>query len=599
VRFGSFEILEEVARGGMGVVYRARWSDIQQVVALKIMLQPSETRALRFVREARALEALDHPNVVKVHGVGVLQGVPWIAMELLEGESLQARLDRAGAWEPVAAARLVAELADAIQHCHDRGILHRDLKPDNVILSGLRGVLVDFGLVKELGRLGETERLSQTGALLGTPGYCSPEHLRGDSAAVGAASDIYGLGAILYGLLTREAPVRGATFLEVVMRTETHRPDPTRTALDAVCLRCLEKDPAARFASAAELALALRGDWANTPPQTGLPGRLAVSLFVLVIPLGIWLALAEPNSDSRSLAVSPGDSVAAASPTLPRLQPSASASPLPIRPAITGEALRRSRLLYNRGNKRSSEGDRVGALADYSEAIQIDPDYVKAYYNRAVERREGGDHDGAIADNTKAIELDPSHADAFYNRGCSKLALRDYEGSEADFSRAVELEPDDSRHYNNRAFVRLRLGDYQGCLADSTRSLALDPKNASALYNRAHVRRLLKDFEGAIADCTEWLSLSKGPQATRARVFHTRGLIKGQSGDRAGALEDFGEAIRLAPTFARAYGDRGTLLRAQGKHRLAARDLERFRELAPEVAKTLGFDLDAYLAEHR
>ena len=214
-RFGDYELLEELAIGGMGVVYKARQVSLNRLVALKLIsagefARKSDLR--RFQAEAETVADLDHPNIVSIYEVGEHKGYHFFSMKLIEGGNLAAHLDRYAS-DPRAAARLVATLAHALHHVHQRGVLHRDLKPSNILLDSRGEPLVaDFGLAK---RLDNTTDMTATGAIVGTPPYFAPELTLGRKGAVTTATDVYGLGAILYALLTGRCAVPGRLALGV------------------------------------------------------------------------------------------------------------------------------------------------------------------------------------------------------------------------------------------------------------------------------------------------------------------------------------------------------------------------------------------------
>jgi serine/threonine-protein kinase len=254
-----------LGRGGMGVVYRARHLRLNRPVALKMLLAGDSARPAaraRFQREAEAVAGLRHANIVQVYDVGDQDGRPYFTMELVEGGSLAEKLT--GVPQPAReAASLVAVLAEAVGAAHQGGILHRDLKPANVLLTADGTPKVsDFGLAR---RLESGERLTQSGAVLGTPSYMAPEQARGRVQALGPAVDVYALGAILYELVTGRPPFRGETAADTVLQVISQEPVPPSRLnakvprdLETICLKCLHKEPPRRYASAAALAEDLR-----------------------------------------------------------------------------------------------------------------------------------------------------------------------------------------------------------------------------------------------------------------------------------------------------------------------------------------------------
>jgi formylglycine-generating enzyme required for sulfatase activity len=316
-RLGAYEIEGELGRGGMGVVYVARDTVLGRRVAIKRMLASSQSMLTRFEREVHALGALQHPNIVTVHEAGQLRGDPYVVLELVEGQSLAHRLRSDGPLPDEEAARLLLDLARAVQYAHRAGFLHRDLKPANVLLDGAgRPKITDFGAARLLDP--ERERLTRTGDMIGTPAYMPPEQVDGQQDQVDERADVYALGATLYHVLCGQAPFGGdgQSPLNVVHAILTRMPPPPSSlqpqvnpALDAICLRCLAKDRERRYpdcgALAADLERFLAGEdvvaiGAGRSPRPWLLGLAAASLAILLLAGGVVLGLRDLQDESPS-----------------------------------------------------------------------------------------------------------------------------------------------------------------------------------------------------------------------------------------------------------------------------------------------------------
>ena len=276
-RFGDYDLLNELGRGGMGVVYRARQRSLNREVALKMIpfgALAGEEALRRFRAEAVAAAQLQHPHIVAIHEVGENAGQHFFSMELVRGGTLADRL-RHGPVPLSEAATLLQKVARAVHYAHEQGILHRDLKPANILLDSTgQPRVTDFGLAK---RLDSDATLTLTGQVLGSPNYMAPEQAAGGRGTVGPRSDLYALGAVLYHVLTGRPPFQAdgiEALLEQVFNQEPVAPRLLNPSvprdLETVCLKCLEKDPARRYASAAELADDL-GRWLQGEPVKARP----------------------------------------------------------------------------------------------------------------------------------------------------------------------------------------------------------------------------------------------------------------------------------------------------------------------------------------
>ncbi len=278
--FGDYELQRVLGEGGMGIVYKARQLSLNRPVALKMIKAARFASAddlRRFHNEAEAVARLDHPNIVPIFEVGAFEDQHYFSMKLIGGESLDKRL-KDYIIDPRRAAALMSVTGAAIHHAHQRGILHRDLKPANILIDADGSPHVtDFGLAKRVD--GDSE-LTRSGAILGTPAYMAPEQASGKRGAVTTATDVYGLGAVLYAMLTGGAPFGGDSVIDTLQQVRERTPEsPTKRNwrvprdLDVICLKCLEKDPRRRYSSADVLAEDLKRWLAGEPIAARAAGR--------------------------------------------------------------------------------------------------------------------------------------------------------------------------------------------------------------------------------------------------------------------------------------------------------------------------------------
>jgi serine/threonine protein kinase len=457
----GYEILEELARGGMGVVYRARQKGLNRIVALKMILSGAHAgpgEIARFRIEAEAVARLQHPHIVQIHQVGEVRGLPFFSLEFIDGGSLDDKL--AGVpQQPRAAAELVAILAEAMQHAHEHGIIHRDLKPANVLLSsvgagsefstphketpgpgyGIRTTeyglpkISDFGLAKPVS--GESG-LTRTGVIVGTPSYMAPE--QANNGRIGPAADIYALGAILYEMLTGRPPFRAALAVETIRQVIDEEPvAPSRLQpklpvdLETICLKCLEKDAGKRYPSALALAEDLHHFLADEPIRArpisrvrrlvkwtrrrpALAGLVSVSSVALVVLAGVIAVSAVSLKQQRDFAFAQRDLAATAKEDADRQRQRAERNFERARAAVdqmltrVGDQKLKNVPLMEQLQRDLLE-DALEFNQQFLEERATDPsvrkETVHAYLRAANIRSMLGHHDQAVAAYREAIQL--------------------------------------------------------------------------------------------------------------------------------------------------------------------------------------------------
>lgn len=587
---GPYRLERELARGGMGVVYRAI-APGGEAVALKVILAGGDPELpVRFRREAEALARLNHPGILRVREHGLAQGKPYMVLDLLEGPTLEEQVKLHG---PLSAARvreLGRHVAEALAYAHARGVVHRDLKPENVILRGERPVLVDFGLVRMLGL--DQSRLTETGAILGTPSYMAPEQAEG-LGDVGPGADVYGLGATLYFLATGRAPFEAGhglfALLQDVLSLAPTPPCALRPGLDpaleTVILRCLEKHPSQRYSSAIALERALGGaDDAQVLPQGRRSPALALSLALglAVLALGalgatVWLESARDPSD----------------------------------PVVAGPSAVDLDAQLERVRVSLEAGDLEQGLRGAEAALAVDPDAVPALLCRAEALTRLRRFPEAVAAADRLLRVDPEHPQGHHLRGTALLEERRFEEGLASLERALELEPGLAEAHATRGIVLFELGRpdealraakeaaelatdsaqaafvYGRILANAgrqkealealSRSIELDPTVGAAWLERGKLHVAGKRYGDAIHD----LDRAVESNPTAPDVFSNRALAHAHLDDVTAALEDLGSAIALDPGNAQLHAVRGELQTRLRRLPEAIADFSRAVELSP------------------
>lgn len=485
-RLGDYELLQEVGRGGMGVVFRARQTSLDRVVALKLMhqvLNEDGEHAARFLREARVAASLRHPGIVAIYDLGRLGGVPFFTMELVEGSSLEGLLDD-GPVAPARAAELVMIVAQSIAYAHEHGVVHRDLKPSNVLLDlDGRPKLADFGLAKDLSAQA-TRGSTRPGFLIGTPAHMAPEQAAGDTSGQPAV-DIYGLGALLYHLVTGCVPHTAAT-LEAIVRQiieETPLAPGTLVAdlpapIEAIAMRCLAKRPADRYGSAREVAAELERFLSGQPVHAMGEGASRMTFFLEAAnprlrAYDLFLQAQRQHDEHGLVADSMAEVESQLSDAL-RLDP----------------RLARAHLLLCEIH-----------LAHYFVGYDPSPSRL-----RAAEQALGA----AEALGAEATELMRMRGFFLY------WGRRDNVAAARAFEHAVRAMPNSADAIYNLALVHRRAGRWQRALAGFARAQELDPRNPRIAREAAYTLEMIRDYPAALKVFRLQLALSPGDPALLA-----------------------------------------------------------------------------------
>ncbi|MBV9154852.1 MAG: protein kinase [Acidobacteriaceae bacterium] len=528
-----YDLIEEIGRGGMGVVYRALQHGSQRQVAVKMVLaeQTATPEILeRFRAEGEAIAALDHPHILPIYEMGEMDGAPFFSMRLATGGTLREHVSEFHR-QPRAAAQLVAKIARALHHAHEHGILHRDLKPGNVLLDGVtrEPFVCDFGLAKWLDR---ASHLTVATSALGTPHYMSPEQATGDSNQLTPAADVYSLGVILYELLTGRLPFAGDTLLETLRLAESTPPPAPRSFevsiprdLELICLKCLAKEPAGRYRSAAMLAEDLER-WLKGHPVLARPAGpiergwrwtkrnplvAALSGALLIVPLSLFIALLG----------------------FQRAQPS-----------HFTEAVRKQNFeaqsLYLQGvffsNKSTEEGLRQG-LDFFQRSLEKDPTSARSWAGIArawnwladayVSPAEAYPHVKFAAE--KALALDAENAEAHLWMGQAKRVLDwDFKGFRNELDRAQRLDPNSATVHIFLALDEIAQGNTELAVAHLKEAIRLDPLSPSVSHCAAIEYMYVGHLDEAIDESRRTLKLDPNyiyRTPTLADIYREKGMF--------------------------------------------------------------------------
>ena len=635
---GRYEILSVLGSGGMAVVYRARQTDLDRTVALKILppeLSLDRSYIARFMQEARSAAALEHPHIVPIYDVGAAEGLHYIAMKYIQGETLKDLALREGAVDATRAATLLEQVAGALDYAHSRGIIHRDIKPSNMMVDQSGWVyLTDFGLARAGAGGGG---LTIAGTVMGTPEYMSPEQAQG-LANLTPASDVYALGVVLYELLTGSMPFRADTPMGMLVARLQYAPTPPRDhrvdlpiPVEDVMMRALARKPDARFQSAGELIAALKRAVGLGSQPISLPQRPVSPPQGVPQPGRVIVQQPAEHAAPRLQTPPPAVPTVPVAPRTPTPPPQQQGFALPH--AAPTEAAPQKRE-GERGARKPRRGLLIGvgvvvavvlltvlfAVAGQQRArAEVDERLRTA---QAEFDRPGG-IDGAIAAYQRVLELDKDNAEAHTRLALIYMMRGHNDDAEQAAERAIKADEKASFAHAVLAEVRNSQGEYDDALASAEQAVSIDPQLSAGFAARAIVKadRAVKItdqslLDDALADAEQAIKLAEGRgNLFQAMAHNARGVVYWQQYlltddhamvDRGG--DEFNRAIGLQPQIAvfhsnlgyfyNAQGDqaqaRGDEQEAQSKFDLARAQFERAQEVDPEYGHAhagLGWNL--------
>ncbi len=656
----DYQVLSELGRGGMGVVYKARHKRLKRIVALKMIVAgayASTALQTRIRTEAEAVARLQHPNIVQIFEVGDHETLPFLTLEYVDGGSLE-RKASAKALPAREAAQLVEAMARGIHHAHKHGILHRDLKPSNVLLTA-DGVpkVTDFGLAKLLdAESGPTP----TEAFLGTPSYMSPEQAAGNMRGAGVQADVYGLGAILYALLTGKPPFKGTTLLNTLEKVRNEEPVPPARLqkgvprdLESICLRCLEKEPARRYASAEALADDLRRFCDGQPIQArpiGLARRLcrfvcrrpaligkgvfAAALLCLAA-TSFWYARVSDQLErhraedryvqfsrlrdealfygqlapdqgtfftgaERESSLKTAESAAREALALAGVGAEGELRPLHRcfmdvrRPEMVEDCYTLLLVLAETQSQRTDlapQECRRAALQTLDRAGRLGIDTRVYHLRRASLLEQLGEGGEARKEKEQANKQSPQSSLDYFLNGEENYRKGAWEPARADFNRVLAMQP---AHFWAQFFLavcHLRLGEWEAARSGFNACLARRSDFVWTYLFRGFANEKLGTFREAEEDFQNAFRLDPQSDA-RYTLLLTRGVLRFQQKQLQQAAADFLSAIALRPQQYNAYANLAWVHLARGEFEKAAEQVQRAARLHPPPLVILGYHIE-------
>ncbi len=617
-----YKVVKLLGKGGFGRTYLAHDTDNlnERCVVKQLTFQSSNVwmkqKAIQlFEGEAQQLQQLGtHPQIPALLGYFEEKGCLYLVQQFIEGKNLKQLLEHQGPFSGEQVQQILLNLLPVLQHIHERGVIHRDIKPDNImhIPGSGKYVLIDFGVAKPV----PDTAADHSGTVIGSPGYAAFEQMRLGIAT--PSGDLFGLGASCFHLLSQTSPSSLATEhgYSWLASWQAYVSQSLSPELQQVLGRLLQKEATLRYQSAEGVLKDLvtpisYSSQLASPNKTSLPKASTLPLprqvqnqleessppTVLVEsalyhrpkPFIFYLA---PQSNSTALQhrTSPRGSRKLVGNALLALVTLGGigyllTQVLPLPSSTTSitvaESNRKIQMHIQQGDQKFSQGEYQLALREYAAAIQMDPNNIEAHFNSGITKRRLNDLQGAIAHYTTAIRLKPTSADAYNNRGLVRSQLGDKLAAITDFTEAIRINPQYMQAYNNRGTINAELGKKQAAIADYSQAIRIDSQYDEAYFNRGIVQSDLGNLKGAIADYSQAIRL----RPDYAQAYNNRGIAQFDLGNLKGAIADYSQAIRLNPNYAKAYNNRGTAKSSVGNKQAAIVDYTQAIRIDPKYAK--------------
>lgn len=531
----EFEIIRPLGRGGFAAVFEAKDRLLGRRVAIKQLLldrAKDEKNLKRFVQEARVIAKLSHPNIVTIHALRLEGNNFLMVMEYLPDGSLRELLNRRGKLPVEQAVQLAIGICEGLAQFHENGIIHRDIKGENILLDADgRPKVIDFGIAhvpEEMGGFDLTQAGFQPSTLL----YSSPEQVLGHN--LDARSDVYQIGEMLYYMLM------GRHYID----------------LGDLEVQALTSAGSNQIRSQAKLFELM---------EVAICEKMPEGLKVLWREVGALAEIVEmAMAKSREDRFKDAGEFAAALRSL-------SINTTPVSAGVDNLSFLDARAYNRRGLAHTSTRNYEQAIIDFNKALQLDADYAEAYINRSAAHLLMRNYGQAVADATSAIEDAPDFVAAYVNRGIAYTGLRRYEDAQTDYLKAMELDPNNVYAHYNLANTYIWMGKFQEAIDYFTKTITLDPEFVAAYTNRGVVYTELKDYPAALADFSSAIELN--PDYVHAYYNRANAYREFQQPDQA--VIDYGKVIQLNPEHEFVYDNRGDAFATMGKEDEAAEDYAR------------------------